>query len=194
MDEVVIYIGEKIRKLRQENNWTIQKLSDASKISPAGIYKIETGTMTPSITTMLKIAKALGKKIDYFIGDYEPVKDLELLSKKNRKKIKVNESGFEVERIAGKLENCKLIAAIFTMKPGGRTVEEPISHTGEELVFCLEGKMELTIGDKKYTLKAGDSIHYKTESPHVWRNVGKTKARMLLVMTPTPLSAEMSLL
>ncbi|MEW6202040.1 MAG: XRE family transcriptional regulator, partial [bacterium] len=175
------------------NNWTIQKLSEMSRISPAGIYKIETGTMTPSVTTMLKIARALGKKIDYFISDYEPVKDVELLRKNKRKKIKVAESGFRVERIAGKLEDCKLLAAVFTMRPGGRTVEEPISHTGEELVFCIDGKLEFTLDGKKYILTEGDSIHYKTEAPHMWKNIGRTRARMLFVMTPTPLSAEMSL-
>ena len=52
-----------------------------------------------------------------------------------------------------------------------------VTLDGEELVFVLEGSMEFEVDGQDYRLAEGDSVHFRTDRPHRWRNPGKRPAR-----------------
>lgn len=56
-------LGEKIKELRSEKNWTRQKLAENAKVSLSVINRVETEIQYPSINALIKIAKALNKDI-----------------------------------------------------------------------------------------------------------------------------------
>lgn len=188
MEDIVINIGEKIRKLRKRNNLSIQKLAEKSGVSPAGIHKIETSGMTPTITTLMKIANALEKKVSFFIEEDERLGDIELIKTEGRKRFFTSRHGIKVENIAGRLENSLIEAGINTVEWGGNSGDELMTHRGEELIYILEGKLEVVVKDKVYTLEQGDSLHYKSDIPHSWRNAQEKATQFLWVLTPPPLS------
>ncbi len=188
--KLVVSIGEKIRALRQEGKLSIQKLADLSGVSPAGIYKIEINEMTPSITTLMKIAGALGKRVSYFIEENEEVKNVEFVPSGGRRTAYNKVSKIKVENIAARLEDCKMYSGIMTIKKGGGTGSEPVAHIGEELIFCLQGELEVNVGKNNYRLTEGDSLHLKSNIPHHWHNPGKEDARILYVLTPPSFSPE----
>ena len=43
---------------------------------------------------------------------------------------------------------------------------------------------ELIVGDAKYLLNAGDSICYRSEQPHGYKNGGDKPAKVIIVNTP----------
>lgn len=184
VENMLIVLGDKIRKLRHEADISIQRLSEISGVSPAGIYKIETGQMTPSVTTLVKISNALGKKASFFIEDFEQVKNVEFVKADKREKLPGAEGKLKVEILAGMLENCKMYGGLFTVSPDGRSADEHLMHEGEEFIFCLDGKVDFNVGDDVFHLEEGDALHYKTEIPHSFHNHGKKKAKLLYILTP----------
>jgi quercetin dioxygenase-like cupin family protein len=40
------------------------------------------------------------------------------------------------------------------------------THEGEELLYILEGRVEVLYGKESYTLEVGDSIYYDSVVPH----------------------------
>lgn len=188
MEDIVINIGDKIRKLRKKNNLSIQKLAEKSGVSPAGIHKIETSGMTPTITTLMKIANALEKKVSFFIEEDERLGDIELIKTDRRKRFFTSRHGIRVENIAGRLENSLIEAGISTVDLGGHSGDELMTHRGEELIFILDGKLEVTVKDKVYILEQGDSLHFKADIPHSWRNDQEKTTHFLWVLTPPLLS------
>ena len=58
------------------------------------------------------------------------------------------------------------------------------SHEGEEVAYILEGQVEFIVGDERFQLKAGDSICYRSEQPHGYRNGGDDYAKLIVVNTP----------
>ena len=183
-----INIGEKIKFLRKKNELSIQKLAKKSGVSPAGIYKIETNEMTPTITTLMKIAEALDKKVSFFIDEEDSLSDVEYIRQEERKKARINESKVTYENVAAKLEDCLMEAFVVVIDVGGTSGDEPMSHRGEELDICLSGKVEFTIRDQEYLLEPEDSIHFKARIPHSWRNAGEEQVRMVTVVAPPPFS------
>jgi len=64
------------------------------------------------------------------------------------------------------------------------TGEELYSHPGEECGLILEGELEVQLEDKKYLLKKGDSITFKSTILHRKTNTGKFKSISIWANTP----------
>jgi mannose-6-phosphate isomerase-like protein (cupin superfamily) len=50
----------------------------------------------------------------------------------------------------------------------------------------LEGTMEITVGDSSWRLKAGDCLAMRLDSPTVFRNPTRQRARYLVALTTSP--------
>ena len=49
--------------------------------------------------------------------------------------------------------------------------------------WLAAGTMEIDVAGDTHRLEAGDSILFEADTPHAYRNVGRTEAVMYLVMT-----------
>ncbi len=77
----------------------------------------------------------------------------------------------------------EVIAAEFD--PGGSTGDEPYTHgDSEELLLVIEGRVLLQLGTDVHELEAGDSVNYRSSTPHRVSNPGGDKAEVLFVITP----------
>ncbi|MEE9515978.1 MAG: cupin domain-containing protein [Candidatus Adiutricales bacterium] len=184
MNEFIDNLGENIRRVREEKNMSMRRLAQFSKLSPTAIQKIENNKMVPSVVVMYKIAHALNKKMSSFLGeDPENGKAIHL-TRRSRKKIKISHSHSVVEIISGGSENWTLQAAIHTLAEGGKSGTETIAHRGEELVFCLAGRIKFSIEDQTFILKKDDSLHFISGLPHSWENIHKGTSKMILLAIP----------
>ncbi len=44
--------------------------------------------------------------------------------------------------------------------------------------------MELSVGDERYVLDAGDTVYFDARSPHSWASLGPEELEVIWVMTP----------
>ncbi|MBI2486244.1 MAG: helix-turn-helix transcriptional regulator [Deltaproteobacteria bacterium] len=185
VDRIILKLGEKIKTLRTEKGWSLQDLAQKSGISAAGIHKIESNGIIPTITTMMKIADALGKKVSYFIEEGE--KDAIFVPARDRKAIFTFKKGLDLQGISAKKYGDFIMTAAYSVvEVGASSGRKPMSHTGEELVYCIQGKMEFRVKDKTYILNPGDSLHFRTHLEHSWKNVGEVQAKLIWVLAVPP--------
>ena len=102
IDHIVSKLGEKIKVLRTEKSLSLKDLSNRSGISAAAIHKIESNGIIPTITTMMKIADALGKNVSHFIEESNEDKDVVFVSAKEREPILTFKKGLELSGISAK--------------------------------------------------------------------------------------------
>ncbi|WP_048043793.1 helix-turn-helix domain-containing protein, partial [Methanosarcina mazei] len=62
-------VGSKIRQLREARDMTVEELAEASQSSSELIQQLENGALVPSLTPLLKIARALGVRLGTFLDD-----------------------------------------------------------------------------------------------------------------------------
>ena len=60
-------IGRRIKKIREENHFTLKNVEAKAGISATHISEIERGKTSPTIGALIRIADALGKDPAYFI-------------------------------------------------------------------------------------------------------------------------------
>jgi glyoxylate utilization-related uncharacterized protein len=61
--------------------------------------------------------------------------------------------------------------------------EQPF-HEGEEFGFVLLGKIQLRLDDRLYTAKKDECFYFSSDKKHSVKNIGKTDAKILWVVTP----------
>ncbi len=63
-----IVLGENIRNLRENKNYSQKDLAHILHISPACLSKYETGKTVPSMETLIQIADFFDVSVDYLLG------------------------------------------------------------------------------------------------------------------------------
>ena len=78
---IVSGIGPKVRALRKQAGLSLQQMAEQADVSAAAIHKIEQSGMVPTITTLLKVAGALGRPVAYFVDEQEAASDPTVLTR-----------------------------------------------------------------------------------------------------------------
>ncbi len=184
-EEVIKNIGDRIQALRKENHLSIKRLSEISGVSPAGVHKIENNHMIPTITVLMKLAKALNKSISYFVEE-QPSREIELVRRKDRQKLFSSRVHVWMENLAGGMEDGLLTGIVCTIGPRGNSGRTKMSHRGEEMILVVDNAIEFNIRNKIYQLKRGDCLHFRSDLSHSWRNPSNKKTKALWVFAPAP--------
>jgi len=182
LEEIVSSIGPKVKELRREQRLSLQQLAVKAEVSAAAIHKIERNDMVPTITTLLKVATALGRPVSYFVqeadGQPEPVA---FTSSTERPTLFTPHAGLTLAGVSGPYAPFRSAAALATVEPGANSGDKPLVHTGEELVFTLEGTLVFDIGGKRYEVGTGDALHFMGDQPHHWVNEGSSEVHLLWI-------------
>jgi transcriptional regulator with XRE-family HTH domain len=178
LDRIVSSIGPKLRELRLQRGLSLQQLAERAEVSAAAIHKIERSGMVPTITTLLKLAAALNRPVGYFIDeDVEESGPAVVIPAGDRRVVYTSHRGIDLAGISGPYGRFFLAGAVATVEPGASSGDKPMEHPGEELVFVLEGALEFDVDGREYKLGKGDSVHFRTDRPHRWRNPTRKQSK-----------------
>ncbi len=174
-------IGKELKRIRVSQGMTLEELSTKCGYSKALISRVETGSVSPSLTSLMKMVSSLGLKLHDLFTAIEQGEASVVRKGEGRKFYTEGESmtEFLATNVATKkMEPIKISA------PAGFVSEDETVHYGEQFLFVLTGKIEVTSGDQLYKLGPGDSLYLAAGTPHKWRNPGKETAQVISVTTP----------
>lgn len=173
-------LAERVRAARQEAGWTLQELAQRCGVAVSTIQKIEAGHMVPSLSVLSKVANGLRRRVSFLIGEDTGEMEISYCPARGRRAVQAR-NRVRVESLAGDLRDPEFDAYEFFIPPGQDSGPDTVTHHGEELIICVQGRIELIIGDRVLDLRVGDSVRYKSIAPHRWRNVGRSLARVILI-------------
>lgn len=172
-------IGAKLRDLRLKNGLTQEELADRAELSKGFISQLENDLTSPSIATLTDILTLLGSNLAEFFSD-------EARGRLVFTPDDYFEKNYEDETVTWIVPTAQKNAmepVIVELDPGAQT-DPDIPHEGEEFGYVLVGEIEICVGDRKSTAKAGDSFYYSSDRQHYIKNISKTKCKVLWVSCP----------
>lgn len=178
-----IDLGSKIRTIRKKLNLSISELSEKTKLSTGLISQIERNMVTPSVTSLYKIAKGLDVSIAYFFDEDNKADLNPIVKRNNRKKIKTSNSNAIYESLTPDM-NRKIEFLYITLEKDDSSHKDLISHEGEECGIVIEGKLLVKTTKGDYILEEGDSISFDSTIPHRYINIGDKVCKSIWAMTP----------
>ncbi|MFK8016959.1 MAG: helix-turn-helix domain-containing protein [Gammaproteobacteria bacterium] len=173
-------LGNLLRARRRELGLTLQELAERAELSAAFLSQAENGKATPSIVSLINIAKALETDVNYFIT---PPAAKSLVRRAAKPKRIELDSPVTYHRLDADIRNQQMSALRMEIPPG---VALPVVHRehGEDFFFVLEGEVEQSIGDDTFTLTQGDCAHYNAQVDHHVVNQSGRVAILIWVGTP----------
>lgn len=173
----------RLRAFRRQNELSLEALSEKTGLTKSYLSKVERGLSEPSISTVLKLAKAYEVGIAQLLGRSEDGYDesITVVKKAERDPLNHMDAKIRAEAIVGK----RLVKKMnpFMIYPPLDDKDRPFTepHSGEEFMFVVEGRIHLLIGAKRFELEKGDSVYFDAEFPHRVSSLGNEIAQVLVV-------------
>ena len=180
-------IGAAIRRLRQERQLSLRDLSRLTDFSIGFLSQVERGPSSLAITSLEKVANALGTDMASLVSAEVPQSEGHPLPHVTRAddadEITVDGSRRTYVLLSGRAPGRVLEPILMIVQPT-ESVEEPYGHDGEEFLYVLSGGLVYVVAGSEYRLGPGDSIHLKSDVPHTIFNDGEEPAKAVFVVTP----------
>jgi transcriptional regulator with XRE-family HTH domain len=176
-----IDVASSLRELREARGISMRTLATKSGLSANALSMIERGKTSPSVSTLYKLADALGISITAFFGAETEKKQIVFLKSDERTRMSFTRGVFEAlggEQFSGRVEPFML-----TLESGAASGPHTIIHTGHEFVFCLRGQLEYYVEKQIFLLSAGDSLLFESKMQHRWKNPSKNVTNALIIIS-----------
>lgn len=160
-------LGRTIRELRKKKPYSLKELAELSGVSVSFLSQVERGAASPSISSLMRIARAL----DRTIGS--------LLESKATSRIVRRGEGPRLVHSGGTWDEARLTPREFshlqvirsTLQPGGSTGDEPILYTSSETSMIVEeGRLHVDLDGEVIVLEEGDCLSFDPSVPHRFSN------------------------
>ncbi len=171
-------VGKRIRTLRERQGFSLRALAQRSGLSLNAISLIERGTNSPTVSSLHLLAGALNVPITDFFQDRSRQAVIFL---KPEGRLRAEAGGIALESLGSGLRNQQSEPFLIAVEPGSGNMDEPITHSGEEFVYCFQGEVTYKIGEHLYLLEEGCSLLFDASVPHGFGNTGDIVARLLMV-------------
>ena len=171
-------LGTLIRALRKDQGLTLVQLARAAELSHPFLSQLERGLARPSMSSLHRIAQALGTTQPELMSRTMP-------TSAGRVGLVPAGEGIPVDNPGGSARS--LVAGARALYPilfeGALETFGPFySHEGDEFIHVLAGTIEVEIaGEGLHVVRTGDTLYYPGSADHRWRRVGHEPIRALFV-------------
>ncbi|MFO8035144.1 MAG: XRE family transcriptional regulator [Anaerolineales bacterium] len=177
-----IRLGKRIKEFRKQRGWALRGLAKRCGLSANAISLIERGENSPTVSSLRRLAEAFNVPVsDFFQEDHSKT----CTCVRNGSGMRIQNKDVELESLGFGLEHQQLEPFRMIIDPHTETFCEPITHPGQEFVYCLSGQVEYTVGEETYHLDPGDCLLFSAMAEHSWRNKNPEPATILLVFQAT---------
>jgi len=175
-------VGERLRAIRRLRRCTLRTVAERAGLSESFLSQIERGRSNASIASLRRIADALGVSVADLFEPTGPPRP-RVLRREDRPALTFGVLGRKLLLTPKPLHHLEVFVG--ELDAGGSTGTEPYAHgDSEELFVVLAGTVQLELGGELHELDAGDSIDYRSSTPHRISNVGDELAEVMWIISP----------
>ena len=181
--DLAAVIGTRLRNFRKEAGLTLKQLAEVAELSVPLLSKIENGAIMPSVPALQ--ALAVGLRIE--AGDFFRNKEESgfVVSQEKDRKAYITPNADEVRFLFDNDEHglhMFMEPAVMTVaREGEAQGSDAYTHEGQEFAYVLEGKIELSLGNKKIRLNKGDAAYWESTIVHAVKGLDMRSNRTIHV-------------
>ena len=181
-------IGQRVKTLREAKQLSQAELGERCALNEKQISEIEEGKEMPSLAPLIHISRALGVRLGTFLDDQENLGPVICRKNEGDAAISFSNGNDEARKhlryysLSSSKTGRHMEPFMISLAARSAVNSELSSHEGEEFIYVLQGKVEISYGNDIYTIEEGDSIYYDSIVPHLVRSALEQEARILAVI------------
>jgi len=178
-------LGRTARRLREGQRLTLADIARRARISSAMLSRLETGRVSPSLETIVALARALGvtpsalmQRVGAQDGGAQLIRageGLETVRSGTRR-------GHTYHLLAAQRGPRKLFEPFLVTLNDRSEVFPGFQHPGIEFIHLLAGILHYRHGRHTYVMKPGDTLTFSGEVAHGPERLEKVPIRMLSII------------
>ena len=177
-------LGKTVQRLRKAYNLSLSELSEQSGVAKSIISQIERNETNPTLATIWRLAQALDVSIERVLqaAEDEPFVDR---TSKGDTPILTSDDGKCRLSIIGWIKTVEWLQWYeFSADPGGALESDPHQRGSIECLSVREGELEVEVAGVVEKARAGETLRYRCDRPHVIRNAstGPAQATMVCIL------------
>ncbi len=162
-------VAERIKEMREIAGFSEAEMAEKTDVSLEEYLQYEKGEADFPFTFIHKCAKAFMIDMTDLLEGKSAHLSSYAVTRKGEGKITSKKIGIEINNLAPlfrqKLAEPYLAKYEYKQELQDKPIETT-THTGHEFDFVLSGKLKVRIGDNTEVLSEGDSIYYRSSTPH----------------------------
>jgi transcriptional regulator with XRE-family HTH domain len=177
-------LGRNLRQLRTAKGLTLDRLANLSELTRGYISLVERGLKIPSISALLRLAKALDVNVAHlFDPNSAPAPRYTLFRQQEQTTTPTMDGAFGLSALAA--GRTRKLMEPFLLAPPLKSAPRA-SHPGEEMLFVVSGRIAIKLDGEDLVMEKGDCLYFAGETPHEVRSLGRHKAEVLVVVALAP--------
>ena len=174
-------LGKTVQRLRKAYNLSLSELSEQSGVAKSIISQMERNETNPTLATIWRLAQALDVSIERVLQGSEDEPFVGKSSKADTP-ILVSDDGRCRLAIIGWIKTVEWLQWYdYTADPGGVLESEAHQRGSIECLSVLQGELEVEVAGALDVARAGETLRYRCDRPHVIRNRGTAPAHATML-------------
>jgi XRE family transcriptional regulator, regulator of sulfur utilization len=174
-------LGRAVARLRKSYGLSLADLSQNSGVAKSIISQIERNETNPTLSTIWRLSQALDVSIERVLQVSEDEPFLEKSSKGDTP-ILVSDDGKCRLSIIGWIKTVEWLQWYeFSAEPGGVLESDSHQRGSVECLSVNEGELQVEVAGTIETARAGETLRYRCDRPHVIRNLSTEPASAMMV-------------
>lgn len=169
LTEEIKVIAERIREMREIIGFTEQEMAEKTNLTAETYSLYESGEVDLPFTFIHKCSLAFGIGITDILEGHSAHLSSYTVTRRGQGTRTAKEDGIEISNLAPLFRN-KLAEPYWVKYEYSEELQnKPIhttTHAGQEFDLVLRGTLKVRVGDHTEILEEGDSIYYKSSTPH----------------------------
>ncbi len=176
-------VGQNLENLRKKRGLSLERLATLSGVSRAMLGQVEAGESAPTISLLWKVARGLDVRFADLLGE-EDTGNIVVLPKQDAKTLRSSDGSFESRALFPFDQRRKAEFYELKLASNHEEIAEPHAEGTYENLVIHTGHLQVIIGDNEpIDLYSGDSIYFRADVPHIYKNPSEETVIMYLVMT-----------
>ena len=162
-------VAQRIREMRQIVGYTVAQMAEKTELPETLYQQYEAGSIDLPFTFMHKCAKIFGLELTELLEGHSAKLSGYAVTRKGKGMVTASEDGITIQDMAAMFRKKLATPYYVTYEYSEELQDKPIhttTHDGQEFDLVLKGAMRIKVGDHEEVLREGDSIFYKSSTPH----------------------------
>ena len=162
-------MAARIREMREIIGYTTEQMAEATGVTVAEYESVEAAATDPTFNFLHQCAITFGVDINALLEGHSAHLSGYEVTRAGQGPVTATESHMTIRNQAAMFKDRLGTPYWVTYRYDEKLMDQPIAtttHAGHEFDIVLKGSMKIRVGDHVELLNEGDSIYYKSSTPH----------------------------
>jgi transcriptional regulator with XRE-family HTH domain len=180
LEKLNFIIAENLKRLREEKTLSLNDVSKLTGVSKSMLGQIERCEVNPTVSTVWKIANGLKISCTQLMTMAEA--DFEIVDKSKLEPLIEDNGNIRIFPIFPFNSTSRFETYSVEIDAEGYLASEPHQQGAQEFITVFSGNLTISINGEDFIVATGNSIRFKGDSPHGYKNTGDEVCSLSVVI------------